>query len=287
MPENYKDYWYHSRDGLRLYAREYGSHHHNCIICIPGLTRSSADFARLSSILAAQYRVLAVDLRGRGRSQYDPTPANYQPAVYADDILTLLDSQQLDQVQLIGTSLGGLTSLLLCASSPSRIRSAVINDIGPQLNPAGIARITAYVSAPQIPAKNWQEAVARTREIQQREYPLFNDQDWLDFTRNLYREDQLGRPVLNYDPNIAQPLQTAHPAAPSDLWSVFEAASTTPMLLLRGELSDLLSRDCVGKMQDRKPDLQVLEIADTGHAPLLTEPPAQAAIQAFLKRHSD
>ncbi len=286
MSKNYKDYWYTSSDGLKLYAREYGDENADSIICIPGLTRSSADFALLCEELSSHYHLLAVDLRGRGRSDYDSNPDNYQPATYAADVLALMDAKQLDRVKLIGTSLGGLTSMILCATSGARIRGAVINDIGPEANPEGIARIKAYVCASPPPVTTWQEAVQRTRDTQQREYPLFNDEDWQTFTRNLYVENSDGQPVLNYDPNIAVPLQADSDGIPPDLWPLFEAAAATPMLLLRGELSDLLSRDCVARMQAIKPDLHVLEVANTGHAPLLTEPTARAAITAFLDSHN-
>jgi pimeloyl-ACP methyl ester carboxylesterase len=280
--QNYSDYWYQSSDGLRLYARQYGSADaKSTIICIPGLTRNSADFSSLCEHLADRYRVFAVDLRGRGNSEYDTKPENYHPGNYATDIIGLLDALALPSAIIIGTSLGGLVSMVLAATTAERISAVIINDIGPEADEAGLDRIKAYVGKSST-VNNWAEAVAKTKSTQGREYPNFSEQDWLNFSKNLYRENPDGKPVLAYDPAIAVLLKQAHDEPAIDLWPLFKQLSHTPMLLLRGELSDILSRHCVGKMQAQKPDMQFVEIANCGHAPLLSEPSAVNAIDQFL-----
>jgi pimeloyl-ACP methyl ester carboxylesterase len=280
---DYSDYWYDSSDGLTLYARDYPhSQPLATILCIPGLTRNSADFAPLCKQLNQHYRVLAVDLRGRGKSQHDPEPNNYHPGVYTDDVITLLDSLQLEKVILIGTSLGGLVSMMLTALQTQRVTAAIINDIGPEADPRGLERIVAYVSNPTT-VNSWPEAIAKTRNYLGREYPDFSDSDWQDFSRNIYRENGHGQPALDYDPNIAVPLQqNSHNAIPPNLWPLFGALQALPVLLIRGELSEVLSPQCVEKMQTIHPAMQFVEVKQRGHAPLLTEPQCSTAISQFL-----
>jgi pimeloyl-ACP methyl ester carboxylesterase len=286
---NYEDFWYRSRDGLRLYARDYRCRdntveHPKTLLCMHGLTRNSADFAGLADHLCRHYRVISVDQRGRGRSEYDSVIANYTPLTYVQDMFTLLD--QLDQLDLaelilVGTSLGGLMSLLMSAMQPRRIRAMIINDIGPEVDPRGLERIKSYVGK-STPVSSWDDAVSRAREIAEVAFPDFSDEQWLDFTRGIYRE-QDGVFTLAYDPAISRSLDDGDSGVvPPDLWAVFEAVTSIPMLLIRGESSDILARSCVDGMRSRKPDLQVAEIPRRGHAPTLIEPASIAAIELFL-----
>jgi pimeloyl-ACP methyl ester carboxylesterase len=284
--DKYVDYWYKSGDGLRLYARDYACRDTDnsnpaIILCMHGLTRNSADFGGLADHLCERYRVLSVDQRGRGRSDYDSVIANYTPLTYVQDMFTLLDAVQVEQVILIGTSMGGLMSLLMSAMQPQRIRGVILNDIGPELDPRGLARIKGYVGKSK-PVTNWDEAVAQARSINEVAFPDFTEQEWLDFTRGAYREEN-GVPVLAYDPAISQPLDDEDSGVvPPDLWAVFEGVTAIPMLVVRGAQSDILAPGCVADMRERKPDLLVAEIPHRGHAPTLTEPASLVAIDAFL-----
>lgn len=282
--QNYSDYWYQSSDGLRLYARQYGlANAEQTIICIPGLTRNSADFAPLCEHLAVRYRIFAVDLRGRGNSDYDSNPQNYHPATYASDMICLLDDLKLSSAIFIGTSLGGLVSIVLAATAPERVVAATLNDIGPEADQAGLDRIKSYVSNPNS-ARNWAEAAANTKSTLGHAYPNFSDDDWQQFTKNIYRENAQGQPELSYDPNIALLLQQQNDAPPANLWPLFRLIRDTPLLLIRGALSDILSSDCVAKMQDQQADMQFIEVPNCGHAPLLSEPSALGAIDRFLNK---
>lgn len=283
MP-HYRDHWFNSKDGLRLYARDYRhSTPRATIVCIPGLTRNSADFAQLCEHLAAQYRIIATDLRGRGHSAYDPDPLNYHPGVYAEDVIALLDSLNLESVVLIGTSLGGLTSMILAATAPDRISAMIINDVGPETEAAGLDRIRSYVgNTPKV--ESWAEAVETTRELQGEIYPNLTDLEWMALAKNIYRENTQGKPELNYDPAISVLLdQSKNDAVPPDLWPLFvKIPSSKEILLVRGEHSDILSIKCVQKMQQFRPHMQFVEIANCGHAPLLTEPKSLEKIDRFL-----
>jgi pimeloyl-ACP methyl ester carboxylesterase len=251
------------------------------VLCLHGLTRNSADFAGLAPHLARHFRVLVADQRGRGRSQYDRNPANYHPATYIDDMFRLLDGEAVDRALLVGTSMGGLMAMLMAATQPDRFTGLVLNDIGPEVDPVGLARIKSYVGKAQ-PVSDWPEAIAQCRALNSDAFPDFSEQQWADFARALFR-DVDGRPVLAYDPAIAEPMAATDDAAvPADLWPVFDSIRHLPMLLLRGIHSDILAPACVTEMQRRKPDLVFAEIAHRGHAPTLDEADSRAAIDRFL-----
>ncbi|TDG15525.1 alpha/beta hydrolase [Seongchinamella unica] len=283
---DYQDVYYHSSDGLRLYARDYPCRSGEqasapAILCMHGLTRNSADFAGLARHLSASYRVIAVDNRGRGLSGYDSNIANYTPATYVQDMFTLLGELGIGQVILCGTSMGGLMSFMMAAMQPERVKAMIINDIGPELDPAGLARIKGYVGKSR-PVSNWTEAIAQAREINEIAFPDFTEQEWEEFTRGLYREEN-GVPVLAYDPAISRPMNDDDSnAVPPDLWPLFEAITDIPMLVIRGESSDILAPDCVATMREKKPDLALADIPRRGHAPTLNEPVSRLAIDQFL-----
>ncbi|HEY7775810.1 MAG TPA: alpha/beta hydrolase [Kineobactrum sp.] len=280
---DYRDITYTSKDGLTLYARDYPGPRPDVpvILCMHGLTRNSADFAGLASHLASRFRVLVADQRGRGRSEYDRNPANYTPATYINDMFRLLDGEQVGRVLLLGTSMGGLMAMLMAAAEPSRFTGLVLNDIGPEVDPVGLARIKTYVGKAQ-PVSDWAGAIAQCRAMAGDAFPDFTEEQWSGFARALFREID-GRPVLAYDPAIAEPMAaTDDNAVPPDLWPVFDGIRHLPMLLLRGVHSDILAPACVTEMQRRKPDLVVAVIPHRGHAPTLDEASSRVAIDRFL-----
>jgi pimeloyl-ACP methyl ester carboxylesterase len=285
----YNEAWYTSEDGLRLFARDYicldqSSASDLTVVCLPGLTRNSADFHSLAVHLRQHHQVFALDLRGRGRSDWDSNPANYNPGVYLRDLQNFVQAKTLRKVVLVGTSLGGLISMLTASTQPSWLQGIIINDFGPELDQAGLDRIKSYVGK-SAPVENWEQAVEQNRSVNGTALPDLDESQWLQFTRNLYREDDHGRPVLNYDPAIAVPFETApatFDAAP--LWAAYDALPAIPVLLLRGELSDLLSTVCAEEMCRRRPSLLCTEVPNRGHAPLLDEPASLGAIDAFLEK---
>ncbi|WOJ97580.1 alpha/beta hydrolase [Congregibacter brevis] len=280
----YKDVWYDSADGLRLYARDYPGPESSTllpVLCMHGLTRNSADFAWIAAHLSKARRVISVDQRGRGLSDYDSDPANYMPATYVGDMFTLLDKLALPRMLVIGTSMGGLMAMLMANAQPERFAAVVLNDIGPELDPVGLNRIKNYVGK-RRQIRSWDDAVAQTREINESAFPLYTDEEWLRFTKGLYKEVD-GVPELAHDAAIAQAVvQTESNAVPPNLWPLFANMASIPMLVVRGAISDLLALDCVEKMQEIAPALKVLNVPDRGHAPMLDEAPSVAAIDDFF-----
>lgn len=283
---NYEDVWYTSHDGLTLYARDYQNGQASTkppLLCMHGLTRNSADFEGLCAQLAADYRLIVVDQRGRGKSAYDSNTANYQPAMYVQDMFTLLAHLSLSSVTLIGTSMGGIMAMMMTAMKPQMINGLIINDVGPELNPIGLARIQGYVGQ-QANVSTWVDAALENEKINGQAFPDYKQQDWAEFTRRTYRADSAGKPVLNYDPAISAPIKASQgESLLPDLWPMFDLCSDKPMLLIRGELSDLLAPSCVEEMRSRKQNLTFVEVPNVGHAPFMNEAVALSAVKQFLE----
>lgn len=273
---------YASADGLRLYYRDYaaGEPGRLPVLCLPGLTRNSRDFAHVAERLQPHRRVLCADLRGRGRSQHDPNWHNYHPGTYLADVVRLLADAGVERCVMFGTSLGGILTMMLAATQPQLVGAAILNDIGPEVDPAGLARIASYVGR-HAPARTWDEAVAIVRATYEIALPDLTEEQWADYARRTYTEVD-GVPRLDVDPNIGEAVRNAPAAAAPDLWPIFAALGPVPTLVLRGRTSDILSSATFDLMQARKPDLVRVEIPNRGHVPLLDEPEAVAAVDAFL-----
>lgn len=282
--------WY--ADGLVLQARDYppcSAAERTPVVCLHGLTRNAADFEQLAQRLAARgHRVIVPDIRGRGRSARDPQPMRYLPATYAADVAGLLDALGIARAVFIGTSMGGIVTLELMMHRPALIAAAVLNDVGPEVSPVGLARIAAYAGQPVV-IDSWADARDYVRRINQAAFPQFGEAQWEAFARRTFREDASGKPQLDYDPAIAEPIKAGRlKADPPLAWALFEAlCRDRPVLLLRGALSDLVSAQIAAKMQARAPGLRVAEVPGVGHAPLLDEPAAIAALDEFLQRTDD
>lgn len=277
---------YSAQDGLRLYYRDYGTDNGKApVLCLPGLTRNSADFHVLATRLAPQRRVICPDLRGRGRSAYDPNSENYTAHTYVLDLIHLLTVTGCHHVVVLGTSLGGLLAMGLGAFNPTAIAGVILNDIGPELNPVGVTRIRGYAGK-DPGAMTLDEAVTRLRTLFSAAMPDLTEAQWIDEVKRSYREDDDGRYVLDYDPAISQ---AAGKEADQglDLWPFFRALRHIPALSIRGALSDILSAETVTDMVAAKPDLQCATVANRGHTPMLDEPECLAAIDQFLDRHGD
>jgi pimeloyl-ACP methyl ester carboxylesterase len=276
---NYADLYFQSDDGLTLYARDYAGPAADApvILCLHGLTRNSKDFWRLAEHLQTRARVIVPDTRGRGRSARDPNPANYRMDRYAQDMFGLLDHLAIDRVHLIGTSMGGLISMLMLHAAPQRVVSMVINDIGPEIDPAGLARIASYAGK-NMSVPDWTVAASQVRAGNAVAFLDYTDADWHAMACDLFVQ-RGDRVELDYDPAIAQGL-TDGTVAP-DLWPVFASLERRPMLVVRGEVSDILSRATVERMRGEWPNLSVAAIEQRGHTPTLVEPAARRAIDAF------
>ena len=278
------DHYVTLRDGLRMFCREYGAAHRGgpAVLCLPGLTRNSRDFESLARGLADRWRVLTPDLRGRGRSDHDPNWSQYQPLTYVADVGELLPKLDAARVVVIGTSLGGLCAMLMAALNPAALAGVVLNDVGPEIDPAGVARIAGYVGK-LPPVRSWEEAAAQARQINGAALPDFTDDDWLRFARAAYRDDGSGRPVLDMDPKIGDAMRESPAGAAPDLWPLYGRLGKVPTLAIRGATSDILSAATFAKMAQVKPDLRTLVVPGRGHAPTLDEPACRLAIREFLE----
>jgi pimeloyl-ACP methyl ester carboxylesterase len=283
---DYANVFYKSSDGLTLYARDYAADTADAltVLCMPGLTRNSRDFAALADHLGGAYRVLCADQRGRGRSDRDPEWANYHPGTYVNDMWALLDHLDIRRVALIGTSLGGLMAMIMGSVSRDRVSGIVLNDVGPEISADGIKRIQTYVGRTSE-ARSWDEVVEEVRRNNAGVYPDFGSDDWRAFAGLLYEEDDRGVPVPAYDPNIAKPLGAGE-AAPVDLWPMFKTLGGVPLMGIRGALSDILSEATFKRMKEEVPDMETVTVPRCGHAPQLEHPVARGAIDAFLGRIS-
>lgn len=272
-----------SHDGLKLYYRDYaGSADRPPLLCLHGLTRNSRDFVAFAERYAGRFRVIAPDFRGRGMSDRDPQPARYLPPTYAADVLQLLDELEIEQAVFVGTSLGGLVTLLVAAMQPQRIAAVVLNDVGPDIDPRGIERIRTYVGKPMRFA-DWDEAAEYFAKIN-RNVPASHDHaDWIRAARRMCREDGDGL-ILDYDMAIAEPFNQGDDGASFDLWPLYRQLADVPLLIVRGELSDLLSASGAKAMLEAHPDAELVTVTGVGHAPDLTEPEAVAAIDRLLDR---
>ncbi len=253
------------------------------VLCLHGLTRNSADFGSLAAHLAARYRVVTADQRGRGRSAWDPEPANYLPQTYAADMFALLDHLAIQRTAVIGTSMGGIIGMIMGAAQPGRLRGLVLNDIGPEIAATGLRRLRDSLAG-RSPAANWEEASLQARRINEIAFPDYGDADWNAFARRTYAQDASGRPVAAFDPAILAGLNNADlSVVPPTLWSLWDHLKALPILAVRGALSDLLTPEILQAMAATHPGLRAVTIDNRGHAPMLDEPAAVGAIDEFLQ----
>ena len=290
MPQ-YGEKYYASDDGLRLYYRDYpgpeGGKSRTPVLCIPGLTRNSRDFDFIAEHVSQSRRVLTADLRGRGRSAYDPNPANYAVPVETRDMVKLAAAAGIPRLIVLGTSRGGVIAMTLAAFKPAVLAGAILNDMGAQLEPEGLERIYAVMRSPPNFA-GWKEAANALKRSNEERFPDVSDARWLSFAQAVFRENA-GRVEGNYDPRFPAAILEGRGTNPrtdagaADLWKWFRALAATPTLILRGGNSDLLSEETVSAMKREKPDLSAVTVRNRGHVPFLDEPEAVAAIDAFLE----
>lgn len=287
MTQTFADRRWTSADGLSLYARDYPAASGPArlpVIAIHGLTRNSADFDTIAPLIAQSgRRVLAIDVRGRGKSDRAPDPMTYQPLNYAQDVLALMRDAGIERAVFLGTSMGGLITMALAAVRSKVIAAAIINDVGPEVAKEGLTRIAAYAGQP-VQIAGWAEAAAHVRRLNEVALPHYSDADWDAFARRTFRIGTEGTPVPDYDPDIMAPIRAAGARAlVPNLWPFFNRlARGRPVLLVRGETSDLLSPQIAAKMRKRAPKMDFVEVPGIGHAPMLDEPEARAAIFPFL-----
>jgi pimeloyl-ACP methyl ester carboxylesterase len=278
------DGWHVSADGLRLHWRETGAAANPVLLCLPGLTRTARDFDHFDRF-ADRWRVIAVDLRGRGDSAWAKDVATYSGSTYIDDLQRLLAAvatgANAQRPVVLGSSIGGLLAIRLAAAVP--VSGLILNDIGPDIDPVGLARLRGNAGR-QVSWPTWVHA-ARDLGVRNAElYPDWGLGEWLAFAKKLCRVSASGRISFDYDPRIAEPFRVVdgNPAAAS--WAALATIADLPLLSLRAERSDVLPRAVQAAMLQRLTRMTMVQVPGIGHAPTLEEPAAVAAIAAFLDR---
>lgn len=282
----YENCYWTSPDGLKLHYRDYaGDPGRPPILCFPGLTRNARDYDALAARRAGRWRVIAVDLRGRGGSEYARDPASYVPATYVADVEALIAALGIGRFVAVGTALGGIVTMLLAASGAS-IAAALLNDVGPEIDPAGLARLRGAVGrGSSFPT--WMHAARAVAELHGDAYPDWQIDDWLAMAKRLYRLNSGGRIVLDYDVKIAEALRVAGNDAGPMLWTALAALRDVPTLIVRGARSDMLSPAVAERMLAALDDAELVTIARIGHPPTLAEPALHDPIDRLLAKATD
>ena len=276
-------------DGLRLHVRRYGAGggRRRPVVCLPGLARTTDDFDALAAAVANDpdrpRHVLAVDYRGRGQSEYDADPTNYNIPTEVADLLAVLTALEVEPAVFVGTSRGGILAMMLATVRPAAIAGVVLNDIGPVIETKGLVRIKSYLGRLPQP-KSFEDGGEILRSLFSTQFPKLGPDDWTMFARRTFKE-QNGSFKPRYDPKLAGVLQGVDIAVSlPPLWREFDALASVPLMIIRGANSDILSSETVEAMRARRPDIVVLEVPDQGHAPLLAEVEVIAQIGAFIER---
>ena len=281
--KRFSDGFFTVRDGIRLHYRDYpGPFEGPPLLCLAGLTRNCRDFAEFAERMSPSHRVLCLDFRGRGESGHDPRPERYLPVTYAHDTIALLDHVGVAQAVFVGTSLGGLVTMLVAVLDEDRIAAAILNDVGPELDERGIERIRGYVGGRPEGFASWAEAAAALRAYQGGIPGSWDEGQWQAMARRLCSEREDGSIGLDYDPEIAEPFRAGNSQPQTDAWPLFDALAQRPVLVLRGELSDLLSAEGLAAMERRSANVTTVTVAGMPHPPELSEPEAVAAIDDFM-----
>lgn len=280
----FEDRYWTSQDGLKLHYRHYaGRDDRPVVLCMHGLTRNARDFEDVAARLAGEWRVICPDMRGRGDSAYAKDPATYNPVQYVQDVTVLLDELGIDRFVSIGTSMGGLMTIIMGYTMPDRIAGALFNDIGPQIETLGLDRIMDYLGQART-FPTWMHAARALEETHGAAFPDWGIDDWLIMAKRTMTLSSNGRVVFDYDMKIAEPFKGVDYGTQPDMWPAFAAVAKNPVTVLRGELTELLAEANFRKMGEVSPTVELVTIPRVGHAPTLDEPEAVAAIDRLLAR---
>lgn len=270
---------FYEANGLKLHYLDFGNAGAPTLVCIHGLSGNAHNFDALAPHLAGRYHVISVDVRGRGDSAWGPA-SEYAPPFYVKDLDALLNTLGVSRVTLVGTSMGGIISMIFAGGYPERVEKLVLNDIGPEIDPIGLKRITDYFTAAQNEFDNLDEVAAYYRK----NYPFLAktpQPELIEFVRWAVKPNGRGKLVWKIDPAVRNIPRSGSEARPMDLWMPF-ARIAAPVLVVRGAESDILSAETAARMGRVLRGTRIAEIPGVGHAPTLTEPEALAAIRAFL-----
>ena len=282
VEESYKENYIRVQDDMQLYYREYGDiwSKKTPVLCLPGMTRNSKDFHNVASWMARDRWVICPDYRGRGKSDYDPNWKHYNAMTYIYDLMQLIIACNLKDIIVIGTSMGGLLSMGLNLVKPNLIKGLIINDIGPTIASNGLGRIVNYIGVDK-PKRSLEEAIDHLRTL----FPnmaLLSRAEWIEFATNTFRKKEDGLYHYDWDVNIAKAIRAETGEMP-DLWAMFRALKKIPLLVIHGEVSDILNIDTVKEMHAVHPQMTSITIPNVGHAPTLNEIESRKALDLFFQ----
>ena len=269
--------------GKRMFVADWGDPYdpRTPVLGLPGYSRNSKDFQRLAERLARR-RLVSFDYRGRGRSAYEDDWRAYDPQTLIDDVRHVLAALDLHRVVVVGTSLGGVLAMGLAVAMPMALAGVVLNDVGPAIESAGVEYVIDYMARDR-PHTNWDDAVAELRRTLP-DLSLRTDDEWQAFAESTFRWGDDGVLHIDWDPTITKPL-TEGTGPDQDLWRLFGALRSVPVLAIRGGTSTVLSAGTLAAMQARHPTITTLTLDGVGHAPTLDEPEAQGSLNDFLAAH--
>ena len=273
-----------SADGLGLAFRDYGSRlaKRVPVLCLPGLTRNVKDFHHIATSMAAERRVLSLDARGRGRSDHDPQYSNYNLVTEVGDVLALISAELERPCIILGTSRGGLAAMVMGGVRPEMLAGVVLNDIGPVIEREGLVRIMGYLGIVPEKLDTWDDAREVMRAAGHPDFVGLSDADLMAWARRTFRDED-GEPAMDYDLKLRDAVIEG-PQAAGDFWPQFRSLADKPLLVLRGENSNLLSAETVAEMRRMRPDMTAVTVRNRGHVPFLDEPEAESAILSFVRR---
>ncbi len=282
-----RDVDYCSSDGLVLYARDYGDHLQPWlpVVCLPGLTRSHRDFHDLALFLSTHRhrprRVICFDYRGRGRSAWDKNVDHYNPLQEMNDVFDGMAALGIARAVVVGTSRGGIIAMLMGVARPATLAGIVLNDIGPEIEPLGLARLKTYVGRMPSP-DDWDDAVRVLKRLHGAQFTGLTDSQWMDFARMTYREEN-GLPVADYDPALKKAFDGVDFDEPvPTMWNEFRALRTVPILTVRGANSDILSTSTLATMAAEHPHFESIAVPGEGHPPLILGNHLPQRISSFI-----
>jgi len=275
----YAEKVFRTRDGLNLYLRDYdGPGGRTPVLCLSGTGGNSTVYDDVAPHIAQTRRVLTMDWRGHGRSDRDPDWQHYNYLVDRDDVIELLDTLKLPKIITVGTSLGGIVTMHIGGHAPERLAGAVLNDVGPVIGAVGRQRMHNNMGLPMT-FDSFEEAAQALKDRSEPEF-AFTPAEWMLRAKRIYFRDADGKVKANMDPMYGRVFRERK--RPPDWWNFWDGLLKTPVLSVRGAVSDTLDAETVAEMKKRKPDLKTVDVPGRGHCPMLTEPEARRAIDPFL-----
>ena len=284
--EGYESLFVTAPDDLRLHVRIYGARTATAlpVVCLPGLARTAADFHDLATALAAAPAkprlVVTLDYRGHGRSDYDSQPRNYGLGRDLADLVAVLAALNIVSAIVVGTSHGGVLALMLARARPSLIAGAILNDIGPVIEPRAVLQMKGYIGKLPVP-RDFAEGGEILRQLFGARFPKLTARDWTAFAQRTWREHR-GALAPDYDVRLARTLEANWEHSPTTLWEAFDALAGVPLMIIRGACSTMLSPATLDAMLARRAALNVAVVPDQGHAPILDEPKLLRRMAAFV-----